>query len=134
MSYVIGIDLGTSSVKALLVDRDGNVVGEASRPYPLLHEQPGWSEQRPEDWVRETAAALRELLDGAAVNPELIEGVSFSGQMHGLVLLDKDGRVLRNAILWNDTRTTAQCRKIERTLGERRTARLQLSLRYQSQA
>ena len=119
MSYVIGIDLGTSSVKALLVDRDGNVVGEASRPYPLLHEQPGWSEQRPEDWVQETAAALRELLDGAAVNPELIEGVSFSGQMHGLVLLDKDGRVLRNAILWNDTRTTAQCRKIERTLGER---------------
>lgn len=117
MSYVIGIDLGTSAVKALLVDREGRVKGEASRSYPLIHEHSGWSEQKPEDWVDGTLDALLELLDSSGVSGGQIEGISFSGQMHGLVLLDADRKPVRNAILWNDTRTTAECRDIERVLG-----------------
>ncbi|MGI2294600.1 xylulokinase [Paenibacillus sp. GXUN7292] len=119
MSYVIGIDLGTSAVKVLLVDRNGTVAAEASRSYPLYHEHSGWSEQRPDDWVEGTLAAIHELLGSSGTAPEQIEGISFSGQMHGLVLLDNAGTPVRNAILWNDTRTTAQCREIERTLGDK---------------
>ncbi|MFD1956414.1 xylulokinase [Paenibacillus thailandensis] len=117
MPYVIGIDLGTSAVKALLVDQNGVVAGEASRSYPLFHEHSGWSEQRPDDWVEATVEALKELASQGGVSAADIEGVSFSGQMHGLVLLNKEGEPVRNAILWNDTRTTAQCREIEATLG-----------------
>lgn len=117
MSYVIGIDLGTSAVKALLVDREGQVKAEASKSYPLFHEHSGWSEQKPEDWVTGTVEALRELLKTSGVAPETVEGISFSGQMHGLVLLDGEGKPVRNAILWNDTRTTAECREIEAVLG-----------------
>lgn len=117
MSYVIGIDLGTSAVKALLIDRTGKIAGEASRSYPLYHEHTGWSEQRPEDWVDATLEALREL--SSSVDPASIEGISFSGQMHGLVLLDAEGKPVRDAILWNDTRTTEQCREIERKLGDK---------------
>jgi xylulokinase len=119
MGYVIGIDLGTSAVKALLVDRSGRVCGEASRPYPLLQERAGYNEQDPEQWVSATIEALRELIRNSGAFPEQVEGISFSGQMHGLVLLDENGKTLRNAILWNDTRTTAQCRQIEAALGDR---------------
>ncbi|ALS29789.1 xylulose kinase [Paenibacillus sp. 32O-W] len=119
MSYVIGIDLGTSAVKALLVDRDGAVRGEAAREYPLYHEHSGWSEQEPEDWVEATVEALRQLTASAGIAPDEVEGISFSGQMHGLVLLNGDGRPVRRAILWNDTRTSEQCRQIERTLGSK---------------
>ncbi|MEK8129258.1 xylulokinase [Paenibacillus filicis] len=119
MSYVIGIDLGTGSVKALLVNKQGELCGEASRSYPLLQPQAGYSEQDPEQWVEQTIEALRALLEQSGVNPDEVEGISFSGQMHGLVLLDANGDVLRPAILWNDTRTTAQCRRIEAVLGDR---------------
>ncbi|MWC30306.1 xylulokinase [Paenibacillus sp. MMS18-CY102] len=119
MGYVIGIDLGTSAVKALLVDQEGAVRGEASRAYPLFHEHTGWSEQKPDDWVEATIEALKELSEASGINPTEIEGISFSGQMHGLVLLNSEGNPVRNAILWNDTRTTAQCREIERTLGDK---------------
>jgi len=117
MSYVIGIDLGTSAVKALLVGRNGTVAAEATRSYPLYHQHSGWSEQQPEDWVTATLEVLKELAGSNGVSPDQIEGLSFSGQMHGLVLLDGEGNPLRNAILWNDTRTTAQCREIESGLG-----------------
>lgn len=119
MSYVIGIDLGTSAVKALLVDREGTVAAEASRSYPLYHQHSGWSEQKPDDWVEATLEALQELASSQGISPEEIEGISFSGQMHGLVLLNGAGNPVRNAILWNDTRTTEQCREIERTLGDK---------------
>ncbi|HTG69807.1 MAG TPA: xylulokinase [Candidatus Udaeobacter sp.] len=119
MSYVIGIDLGTSAVKVLLVDQSGTVAGEATRSYPLFHEHSGWSEQRADDWVDGTVAALRELTSAAGIDADAIEGISFSGQMHGLVLLDGEGNPVRHAILWNDTRTTEQCREIERTLGDK---------------
>jgi xylulokinase len=119
MAYVIGIDLGTSAVKALLVGRNGSVKSEASKDYPLYHEHPGWSEQNPEDWVDGTVEALRELIETSGVEASQIEGVSFSGQMHGLVLLGDDNKPVRRAILWNDTRTSEQCREIEQTLGEK---------------
>ncbi|MNO14450.1 Xylulose kinase [compost metagenome] len=119
MKYVIGIDLGTSSVKTLLVDRNGDIKGEATAAYPLIHERPGYSEQNPEEWVTGTVSCLKQLFKDSGVSPEDIDGVSYSGQMHGLVLLDADHNVLRNAILWNDTRTTAECREIESKLGDK---------------
>ncbi|SCW43650.1 xylulokinase [Paenibacillus tianmuensis] len=119
MKYVIGIDLGTSAVKVILVNREGEIVGKASEPYPISHERPGFSEQDPEQWVSQTLSALKKLLESTPIAPEHIEGISFSGQMHGLVLLDKHRQVLRPAILWNDTRTTKQCKEIETKLGSR---------------
>jgi xylulokinase len=119
MSYVIGVDLGTSAVKLLLVDREGRVAQEITKPYPLIQEKSGYSEQDPEQWVRQTLDGLRELVQQAGIAENAVAGISFSGQMHGLVLVDREGRVLRNAILWNDTRTTAQCREIESVLGDR---------------
>lgn len=120
MKYVIGVDLGTSAVKILLVSEQGEVVQTVSKPYPLFHEKTGYSEQNPEDWVTGTIEGLQELLQNFSGAPEAIEGISFSGQMHGLVLLDGSNEVLRPAILWNDTRTTAECRKIVETVGQER--------------
>lgn len=119
MKYVIGVDLGTSAVKTLLVSEDGTVRAEATREYPLYHEKSGWSEQEPEDWVTGTAESVKELIERSGVASEEIEGMSFSGQMHGLVLLDAELRPVRRAILWNDTRTTEQCRQIEAKLGDK---------------
>ncbi|WP_042374977.1 xylulokinase, partial [Neobacillus jeddahensis] len=117
MKYVMGIDLGTSSVKVLLVDQQGTVHYSVSKDYPLIQQQPGYSEQNPEEWVEQTTKALQQLVQEANVHPDEIEGLSFSGQMHGLVLLDEEHLVIRNAILWNDTRTTPQCKKIDQQLG-----------------
>ncbi|MDQ0428744.1 xylulokinase [Planomicrobium stackebrandtii] len=120
MKYVIGVDLGTSAVKILLVDQQGNVAKTISKSYPLIHEKNGYSEQDPKHWVEQTAAGLKEMLSAFGENAEDIEGISFSGQMHGLVLLDSDNKVLRPAILWNDTRTTAQCQQIYDVVGQER--------------
>ncbi|MGP4041461.1 xylulokinase [Gracilibacillus sp. D59] len=118
MSYVIGVDLGTSAVKLLLVNKAGEVVQEVSKDYPLIQEKTGYSEQKPEDWVEQTVAGLKELVQQFDGDVSDIEGLSFSGQMHGLVLLDENNQVLRNAILWNDTRTTAQCSEIYQKVGK----------------
>lgn len=118
MKYVMGIDLGTSGVKAILVDENGKVCCETSKSYPLIQDKPGYCEQHPEDWVRQTIAAMKELIAEQSVHSMQLEGISFSGQMHGLVLLDESRQVLRPAILWNDTRTTEQCQRITATLGD----------------
>ncbi|MGY3715719.1 xylulokinase [Sutcliffiella cohnii] len=120
MKYVIGIDLGTSSVKILCVNQKGDVVGEVTKEYHLFQDKAGYSEQNPDHWVEQTIAGLKELTSNHPILPEQIEGISFSGQMHGLVLLDENNEVLRNAILWNDTRTTAECEEIYRIIGEER--------------
>ncbi|MEN1967782.1 xylulokinase [Lentibacillus sp. N15] len=120
MKYVIGIDLGTSAVKLLLVNQQGEVTEEVSKEYPLIQEKAGYSEQDPHVWVEQTIAGLSDLLRNADCSKEAIEGISFSGQMHGLVLLDEHNEVLRPAILWNDTRTTEQCQQIEATVGKER--------------
>lgn len=119
MKYVIGVDLGTSAVKVLLVDQTGAVTAQASEPYPLQQPQPGYSEQNPEDWVTGVSKAIQQLLATSGVAATDIEGLSYSGQMHGLVLLDKEGQVLRPAILWNDTRTTKQSEEITATMGQK---------------
>ncbi|MGM7720003.1 xylulokinase [Metabacillus sp. Hm71] len=118
MKYVIGIDLGTSAVKILLMDQNGNVAHEISKSYPLIHEKSGYSEQEPELWVEKTREGLAELVKEFNGDVNDIEGISFSGQMHGLVLLDESHQVLRNAILWNDVRTTPQCKQIYDVVGQ----------------
>ncbi|WP_078553060.1 xylulokinase [Bacillus alkalicellulosilyticus] len=118
MKHVIGVDLGTSAVKVVLVNQQGQIVNEVSKPYPLIQEKSGYSEQDPNEWVTQTTAALKELVSTFNGDVASIDGLSFSGQMHGLVLLDNNNEVLRNAILWNDTRTTEQCQQIYNLVGE----------------
>lgn len=120
MKYVIGIDLGTSAVKLLLVNQRGEVTHEVSKAYPLIQEKVGFSEQDPRAWVDQTIAGLSDLIQDFDGDPEDIQGISFSGQMHGLVLLDEHHQVLRNAILWNDTRTTEECEEIYTRVGRER--------------
>ncbi|MDQ0255914.1 xylulokinase [Evansella vedderi] len=120
MKYVIGVDLGTSAVKVILMNEKGEVCNEVSKSYPLIQEKSGYSEQDPNEWVEKTTAALKELVKQFNGEVTAIEGISFSGQMHGLVLLDGEKEVLRHAILWNDTRTTEQCQQIYSAVGEKR--------------
>ncbi len=110
----IGIDLGTSGVKVILVSTDGTVIKTVSKNYDLIIPQPSWSEQNPNDWYVETISALKELVVGYE---NLILGISFSGQMHGLVLLDEHDQILRNAILWNDQRTTSEVDYLNNVIG-----------------
>lgn len=111
----IGIDLGTSSVKILLMEGDGTVKKIVSREYPLSFPKPGWSEQNPSDWYTQTMDGLKELLQEA--DKRQVAGISFGGQMHGLVTLDKEDNVIRPAILWNDGRTTEECDYLNHTIG-----------------
>ena len=97
--YVLGIDIGTSCAKCLLITRDGQGTGRASEAYPLLVPRPGWAEQDPEWWVEAAFDSIRKLMKTTGISPAEIEGISFSGQMHGLVSLDRDGRVIRKAFL-----------------------------------
>ena len=112
----IGIDLGTSAVKLLLMDADGTVKNIVSREYPLYFPKPGWSEQKPGDWYQETMAGLKELLQGS--DTKQVAGISFGGQMHGLVILDEKDEVIRPAILWNDGRTTEECDYLNQVIGK----------------
>ncbi|MCL1924812.1 MAG: xylulokinase [Defluviitaleaceae bacterium] len=114
--YVLGLDLGTSSLKALLMNKSGEVVQTATADYPLITPKPGYSEQDPQEWLNAAKKVIEELKTKVADFEDTLEGISFSGQMHSLVLLDENDKVLRNAILWNDTRTTAQCEKIMATV------------------
>ena len=99
----IGIDLGTSAVKLLLMDGNGEIKKIVSKEYPLFFPNPGWSEQNPEDWFEQSMNGLKELT--AECDKSQIAGISFGGQMHGLVVLDEEDNVIRPAILWNDGRT-----------------------------
>src|ERR687894_606286 len=110
MATLVGLDVGTSGVKALAISDTGQVVGRAERAYPLATPRPGWAEQEPEDWWRASEAALSALAVDAT-------SIGLSGQMHGLVVLDEEERVLRPAILWNDQRTAAECAEIEERIG-----------------
>ena len=114
--FYIGIDLGTSSVKLLLMDDNGKVRNIVSREYPLFFPHPGWSEQRPQDWYKESIEGVKELLQG--FNAKEVAGISFGGQMHGLVALDEKDEVIRPAILWNDGRTTKECDYLNQTIGK----------------
>ena len=114
----IGVDLGTSAVKLLLMDGEGHIQKIVSREYPICFPNPGWSEQNPEDWFTQTMEGLKELLSGCDRNQ--VAGISFGGQMHGLVILDEDDRVIRPALLWNDGRTYEECDYLNNVIGKDR--------------
>jgi xylulokinase len=106
---LLGMDVGTSGVKALLLDADGTVLARATASYPLSSPRPLWSEQQPEDWWTAVLACIRALCAQPGITPASIQAVGLTGQMHGLVALDREGAVLRPAILWNDQRTAREC-------------------------
>ena len=112
----IGVDLGTSAVKLLLMDSEGKIVNIVSKEYPLYFPHPGWSEQKPEDWYGQTIAGMKELLQD--VDKTQVAGISFGGQMHGLVILDKEDNVIRPAILWNDGRTAEETEYLNNVIGK----------------
>ena len=114
--YYIGVDLGTSAVKLLLMDEKGQIQNVVSREYPIYFPNPGWSEQNPEDWFKETMTGLKELLAG--FDASKVAGLSFGGQMHGLVVLDKEDKVIRPALLWNDGRTYEECDYLNDVIGK----------------
>ena len=119
MEYLIGLDIGTSAVKGLLIDKKGKLEGEASSPYSVSNPKAGWSEQDPENWWQATLEVLKELQSIVSNKSGDLAGISFSGQMHSSVFLDKDNNVIRPAILWSDTRTSAECQEIEDSVGGR---------------
>jgi xylulokinase len=118
--YFLGIDTSTTSSKALLVDEQGKVVGVASSPHTLQTPKPLWSEQDPREWWGAVSASIKQVLTESGVGAESVAAVGLTGQMHGLVLLDEAGEVLRPAILWNDQRTQAECDEIHARIGRER--------------
>ena len=112
----IGVDLGTSAVKLLVMDQNGKIVKIVSKEYPLFFPHPGWSEQNPEDWYEKSLEGLEELLEGC--DKSEVAGISFGGQMHGLVTLDENDKVIRPAILWNDGRSTEEVAYLNETIGK----------------
>lgn len=123
-TYLLGIDVGTTGSKALLVDADGAVRASTMAEYPMFTPQPLWAEQNPTDWWNATVTSIRRVLDEGGVQPDQVAGVGLTGQMHGLVLLDASGEVLRPCIMWNDQRTAAQCAAITQKVGAENVLRL----------
>ena len=114
--YYIGVDLGTSAVKLLLMEGNGKICNIVSNEYPLSFPQPGWSEQKPEDWWNAVVDGIKKLINGFDASE--VVGISFGGQMHGLVILDENDNVIRPAILWNDGRTTKQVDYLNNEIGK----------------
>jgi xylulokinase len=115
----LGIDLGTSAVKLLVMDETGKVLGTVSKEYPVYYPQAGWAEQHPEDWWKATKEGIKEILGKSGMSGESIHSIGLSGQMHGLVLLDEEEQVLMPAILWCDQRTQTECDYINERLGKK---------------
>lgn len=118
MDYFLGIDTSTTSSKALLIDANGEVIAVASSPHTLQTPKPLWSEQNPLEWWGAVSASIKSVLEKAGIGGERIAAIGLTGQMHGLVLLDDGGNVLRPAILWNDQRTQSQCDEIHQRIGK----------------
>lgn len=128
MNTYIGIDLGTSSSKLLLVSSEGKILNSVTREYPIYYPHSGWSEQNPEDWYNEILIGLKTLLRGQ--DKSAVKGIGFGGQMHGLVLLDKDNNVIRPAILWNDGRTQEQTDYLNDAVGKKRLSELTANIAF----
>jgi xylulokinase len=120
MSIYLGIDVGTSGTKALAINERGKVLGQAMATYPCYHPKPMWSEQDPDDWWNATVKTVRAVVKQAKLKPADVRAIGLSGQMHGSVFLDRENRVVRRALLWNDQRTAAECEEIERRAGGRK--------------
>jgi xylulokinase len=119
MSIFLGIDIGTSGTKTLAINSRGKILAEATSLYPSYHPKPLWSEQEPEDWWQATVKTVRAVVKQAKLKPADVKSIGLSGQMHGSVFLDKQNRVIRKALLWNDQRTAAECDELERRAGGR---------------
>ena len=128
MKLFIGVDLGTSAVKLLLMDAQGEIKNVVSKEYPLEFPQPGWSQQNPEDWRKAVMEGIPELLQG--FDGADVAGIGCGGQMHGLVVLDKDDNVIRPAILWNDGRTARQVDYLNETIGKDRLSALTANIAF----
>ena len=126
--YYIGIDLGTSAVKLLLVDERGQILNSVTREYPLEFPQPGWSQQAPEDWKNAVLEGIPQLLQG--FDHSLVAGIGCGGQMHGLVVLDENDQVIRPAILWNDGRTSRQVDYLNEVVGRETLSRLTANIAF----
>ena len=126
----IGIDLGTSAVKLLLMSEKGKIEKVVSREYALSFPHPGWSEQNPSDWYEQSIDGLKELLSGT--DKGSVKGISFGGQMHGLVCLDENDNVIRPAILWNDGRTEEEVKYLNEDIGKNVLRNLREILRLQA--
>ena len=124
MSYFIGIDASTTATKAILVDDSGAVVAVAASEYSFETPKPLWSEQHPNLWWDASVKSIKQVLAATGINPADVKGIGLTGQMHGLVLLDENGEVLRPAILWNDQRTGAECDEIRAKLGKERLVQI----------
>lgn len=120
MKFVIGIDLGTSATKTVLFDETGSRIASAAKEYPLSQPQNGWAEQDPQDWVTAAVETLRAVMEKSRVSAQDVAAIGISGQMHGLVMLDEAGAVLRPAILWCDQRTDRECAEITERVGAKR--------------
>lgn len=128
MSLYIGVDLGTSAAKLLLMDESGRVRNVVTREYPLEFPKPGWSQQNPEDWRRAVLEGIPALLQG--FDGKDVAGIGCGGQMHGLVVLDRDDRVIRPAILWNDGRTGKQVADLNNRIGRKRLSALTANVAF----
>jgi len=127
MKYLLGIDLGTSGTKSVVIDTAGNIVGLAQEEYGIDTPRPGWAEQNPETWWRAACATVASAVAEAGIAPRDIAAVGFSGQMHGAVFLDENGKPIRPAVIWADQRSAEQCRRIYDIVGRERLARLTLN-------
>ena len=126
--YYIGVDLGTSAVKLLLMESDGKIANIVSKEYPLYFPHPGWSEQKPEDWWDAVIQGIEELI--ADYDKTQVAGISFGGQMHGLVILDKDDNVIRPAILWNDGRTQEETDYLNNVIGKEKLSKYTANIAF----
>lgn len=120
MSVFLGVDIGTSGTKTLAVTAEGKILAEASASYPAYHPKPLWSEQDPDDWWDATVKTIRSVVKKARLKKPDVKAIGLSGQMHGSVFLDKNNKVVRRAMLWNDQRTAAECDEIEQRAGGRK--------------
>ena len=120
MKYLIGIDIGTSGTKTVLFTQQGEVVASETVEYPLYQPQNGYAEQEPADWWNATVASVKAVMQKSGADKESVAGIGLSGQMHGLVMLDKNGEVLRRSIIWCDQRTAKECDEITQRVGARR--------------
>ena len=119
MAVALGIDIGTSGTKTLAIDDSGRILASASAEYPCSHPHPGWSEQDPELWWQATCETIKAVLHRGKIRPDEVTGVGISGQMHGSVFMNEQGKVIRPALLWNDQRTVAECDEITKLAGGR---------------
>lgn len=124
----IGIDLGTSATKRLLVDETGTILSTVTKEYPLEFPKPGWSQQNPADWWKAVTEGIPELLNG--FDASLVAGIGCGGQMHGLVVLDKNDAVIRPAILWNDGRTAKQVDYLNNEIGKEKLSSLTANIAF----